>query len=74
MEQLVVYKSFIDKGKGDTALLSHKKIQCHMKYDVKYIKQSKTRIAASIFIDPYTNSNYWELASLHVIRQVTFLA
>jgi hypothetical protein len=34
MEQLAEYKTFIDKGVGGKALDGHKRIRCHMIYDV----------------------------------------
>jgi hypothetical protein len=75
MEQLEEYKAFEDKGKGGTAPIVYKKIQCHMVYDVKHYGHHKSwLVAGGHLTDPITESVYSGVVSLQGIRLITFLS
>ena len=75
MSQLQEYQTFIDKGKGSLHPHGHKKIRCHMIYDVKHDGRHKARLVAGGHLtDPSSDSVYSGVVSLRGIRLVTFLA
>ena len=75
MNQLLEYKTFIDKGKGTPAPSGYKRIRCHMIYDVKHDGRHKARLVAGGHLtDPNTESVYSGVVSLRGIRLVVFLA
>jgi hypothetical protein len=75
MKQLVEYNTFVDKGKGGIPPDGHKKIRCHMVYDVKHDGRHKSRLVAGGHLtDPNIDSVYSSVVSLRGIRLVTFLS
>jgi Tfp pilus assembly major pilin PilA len=63
MSQLLEYNTFIDKGVGGIAPSGHKKIRCHMIYNVKHDGWHKARLVAGGHLtDPNTKSaTRWEV-------------
>jgi Reverse transcriptase (RNA-dependent DNA polymerase) len=75
MKQLLEYNTFLDQGKGGNEPAGHKKIRCHMIYDVKHDGRHKARlVACGHLTDPNTDSVYSGVVSLRGIRLVVFLA
>ena len=73
--QLFDYETFFDLGKGGTAPKGHKKIRCHIVYDVKHDGRHKARLVAGGHLtDTPVESVYSSVVSLKGLRLVIFLA
>jgi hypothetical protein len=73
--QLLEYNTFIDKGTNCTPTSGHKKILCHMVYNVKHDgRHNDCLVAGGNLTGPTTESVYSGAVSLRGISLVVYLA
>lgn len=75
ISQLFQYSTFKDLGKGGIPPLGHRKIRCHMIYDVKHDGRHRARLVAGGHLTPIPlKSIYSGVVSLRGLRLVVFLS
>ena len=74
LAQIIVYKTFDDKGKGAKVPMDYKLIWCHFVFDVKHDGEHKARyIAGGHLTYPPLDSVYSGVESLRSLRFMIFL-